>query len=425
MLAVCLLFAPLVDAVPTATCNVTVEWQVPQDPQPLPAPAGETAKPNAGTGVESEMGGNPEPVPTDRYLLERLLAETPIGPVLGDAGIRIYGWTQGSYTASSTDRSNAPTVFNDRADEVVFGQNWTEIVRPIDPSRAELQLGGRVALILPGYDYKYTLARGMWNDQERRHGFDTVYAYAELFVPGVGPRGTTFRAGRWGTTIGYEMIEAVATPFVTRSYNFAANPYTHTGVQATTELSATVVMYHGIVTGADVFLDPAATFSYVGGVKWTAEDGSRSAAVNVFLTGEGFDARESFQHYNSYNLLLTQTVAEGWTYVLDATLGRAPDTDPAGTVGGGSASWYGLANYLSHQVREQLTLNLRGEFFHDDDGLRTGTAGDFVGLSAGLQWESTPWLWLRPFARFDHCGKGPFEGDEDLWSGGLEVIARW
>lgn len=67
----------------------------------------------------------------------------------------------------------------------------------------------------------------MWNDQERRHGFDTVYAYAELFVPGVGPRGTTFRAGRWGTTIGYEMIEAVATPFVTRSYNFAANPYAH------------------------------------------------------------------------------------------------------------------------------------------------------------------------------------------------------
>jgi hypothetical protein len=34
-------------------------------------------------------------------------------------------------------------------------------------------------------------------------------------------------------------------------------------------------------------------------------------------------------------------------------------------------------------------------------------------------------LWLRPFARFDRNGKGPFEGDDEMWSGGLEVIARW
>lgn len=391
----------------------------------MPAPAGETSRPVAGAEVELDMGGNPEPVPTDRYLLEQLLAETPIGSLLGDAGIRIYGWTQGSYTGSSTERTNAPTLFNDRADEAVFGQNWTEIVRPIDPTSTEVQFGARVAMILPGYDYKYTLARGMWNDQDRRHGFDTVYAYAELFVPGVGPRGTTFRAGRWGTTIGYEMIEAVATPFVSRSYNFAANPYTHTGVQATTELSPTVVMYHGIVTGADVFLDPAATFGYVGGVKWTAEGGGRSVAANVFVTGTGFDAAESFQHYDSYNLLLTETIAEGWTYSLDATYGRTPDTDPSGSLAGGSACWFGCANYLSHEVRAELTVNVRGEFFHDDDGLRTGTAGDYVAVSAGLQWEPTPWLWLRPFARCDHCSKGAFEGDEDLLSGGLEVIGRW
>jgi hypothetical protein len=403
---------------------------VPQDPgqvaqDPPPAPAGETATPVPAPGSEADLGGNPEPVPTTRFLLEDLLYAAGLGKPLGDAGLRIYGWTQGSYTTSSTNESNAPTLFNDRADYSAMGQNWLEIVRSIDTTKSELQVGGRVALILPGYDYKYTLARGLWNDQNDRYGFDSVYVYGEVFVPGVGPRGTTFRAGRWATTIGYEMIEAVATPFVTRSYNFAANPYTHTGVQATTELSANVTMYHGFVTGADVWFDPAKTLGYVGGVKWTADGGGTSVAANVFFTGEGFDASESFQHYDSYNLLVTHQLADGWTYSLDATYGRTPDTDPTGLAAGGSAQWVGFANYLVRPLSETVTLNLRGEFFRDDDGLRTGTAGNYVGVTAGLQWTPTPWLWLRPFARFDRNGKGPFEGDDEMWSGGLEVIARW
>ena len=390
----------------------------------MPAPAGET-RPAPAAEVDLEMGGNPEPVPTSRYLLEQLLLDTGIGTALDDAGVRVYGWTQGSYTASSTRASNAPTVFNDRDDEFVLGQNWIEIVRPIDPTRNEFQLGGRVALIAPGYDYKYTLARGLWNGQNSRHGFDSVYAYAEAFVPGVGPNGTTFRVGRWATSIGWEMIEAVATPFVTRSYNFTANPYTHTGIQATTELSRSVVMYHGLVTGADVAFDPAATLGYVGGIKWTATDGADTVAANVFVTGEGFDDRESFQHYDSYNVVWTHVLTDDWTCTFDATLGRAPDTDPLGVAAGRAAQWYGVAGYLAHPLVDHLTLNLRGECFRDDDGVRTGTAGNYLAVTVGVQYEPTPWLWLRPFARYDDGGDAAFEADGHMFSGGLEAIARW
>jgi hypothetical protein len=398
----------------------------PQDPRPTPSPnglqdvpavpAGET-RPATGE-PETDVGGNPAPLPADNaFFLERQLSE--LG--LGKHGIRVFGWTQGNYTASSANDFNTPTAFNDRADYFQLNQNWLEVVKTIDTTKSDVQFGARLGLIVPGYDYKYTRTFDMWETPGDRYGFDTTYMYAELYVPGVGPKGTTFRVGKWGTLIGYEMIEAIATPFVSRSYNFQYNPFTHTGVQATTELNGGLTMYHGVVTGADVFLNDAATPGYVGGLKWTSEGGATSVAANVFVTGQGWDTEESFQHYDSYNLLLQHTITEGWNYVLDATFGRTPDT----VDGSEQATWWGLANYLSHALSDKVTLNLRGEVFRDADGLRTGTDGTYVAVTAGLQWMPQDWLYLRPFARFDRNSNGPFEGDDDLVTGGLEFIVRW
>ena len=295
----------------------------------------------------------------------------------------------------------------------------------MDTTSKEVQFGGRVAMILPGYDYKFTVARGLWDDQSDRYGFDSVYVYAELLVPSLGAHGTTLRLGRWGTAIGCELIEALGAPFVSRSYNFQYNPFTHTGVQATTQLNENWTMYHGIVTGADVFFDAAGTLSYVGGLRWEADDAGTSVAANVFVTAQGYDAEQSFQHYDSYNVLLTQSLFEDLTYTLDVTGGHTPDTDPTGAAGGSSADWYGFANYLAYQMSEQVQFNARGEFFHDDKGVRTGTSGDYTAFTIGLQFQPNEWLIMRPCGRFDHNSNRPFEGDSDLFSGGLEVIARW
>ena len=92
---------------------------------------------------------------------------------------------------------------------------------------------------------------------------------------------------------------------------------------------------------------------------------------------------------------------------------------------GSSADWYGFANYLAYQMSEQVQFNARGEFFHDDKGVRTGTSGDYTAFTIGLQFQPNEWLIMRPCGRFEHNSNRPFEGDSDLFSGGLEVIARW
>jgi hypothetical protein len=400
-----------------AAAAASAQVSTPQEPAARPAPAAPAGEVAATPDAETDLGGNPAPVPTERYWLEQGLDRLGVG----ELPFRVYGWSQVSYTASSTDRFNTPTTFNDRAESFQLQQNWLEVVRSIDTSRAETQYGFRVASILPGYDYKYTQARGMWNDQSSRNGIDTTYVYGEMFLPTLGNKGSTVRVGRWATAIGWEMIEAIATPFVSRSYNFQYNPFTHTGAQVTTDLDGGLTMYHGIVTGADVFFDPAATASYVGGLKWAPAGSSTTVAANVFYTGQGYDQDEAFQHYDSYNVVVTHTIRDGLSYVLDSTFGTTRST----AAGSAAAQWYGFANYLSWTLAPELTANFRAETFTDDDGARTGTSGHYVAGTIGLAWQPEPWLQVRPFARYDRNQNDPFEGKSEMWTGGLDVIVRW
>jgi hypothetical protein len=374
---------------------------------------------------EDEKKDEKEP---PKYLLERLMEGSVAGKTLLDNGIKVYGWADMNYTGSSARRSNAPITFNDRANFFQFNQNWIEIAKSIDTSKDEVQWGFKTSWIVPGYDYKYTLARGLWDGQlrdGRQYGFDAVYHYAELFAPGVGAKGTTFRLGRWATGIGYEQIDAVNTPYVTKSYNFQYNPFTHTGAMATTGLSDDWTMYHGVVTGADVWIDPAATASYVGGLKWAPKEGKTSVAANVFFTGKGFNAGQNFQHFNAYNLVVTRKFGEKLTYVLDATASNAVSTDPNGPAGGRAANWYGFANYFLYQATEKLASNLRVEIFNDSQGVRTGTRGTYFETTYGLTWTPIDPVLVRPFVRYDHNGNGPYEGRNSLYTGGLELIFRY
>jgi len=365
------------------------------------------------------------PAPATKYLAEKLLEGTAFGQILSERGIKVTGWTQMNYTGSSASRSNAPTTFNDRANFFQMNQNWVDIAKNIDTSKNEFQTGFRVGTIVPGYDYKYTLPRGFLNGQSGQYGFDIPYLYGEAFLPGFGPKGTTLRAGRWGTNIGYETIDAVSTPFVSRSYNFQYNPFTHTGVQATSQISDDVTIYNGVVTGADVAIDPAATASYVGGIKWAPAKGKTSVAFNTFITGQGYNVNEAFQHFNSYNLILNHRFTDKFTYVLDATVSNTISTDPSLLANGRAAEWYGFANYFIYAVNDKVTSNLRVELFEDAQGVRTGTRGTYFAATYGLSWTPMDWMIVRPFARYDHNKNSPFEGEQNLYTGGMELILRY
>src|SRR5213078_5190987 len=59
---------------------------------------------------------------------------------------------------------------------------------------------------------------------------------------------------------------------------------------------------------------------------------------------------------------------------------------------GDSAMWWGIAGYAGYKISPELGLNGRLEWFHDDDGARTGVDG--INL-----YEITVGLNVKPFAK--------------------------
>jgi hypothetical protein len=357
----------------------------------------------------------------------RVLQGTWYGAALEDSRISVFGWTQMSYTASSTSGTNLPMALNDRANEFLVNQNYLHIERTIDPAKNEFQWGFLTDWILPGTDYRYTLPRGLWNGQFTRndgraelYGIDPFQFYAQAFLPGLGPRGTAVKVGRFATHVGYELVQAPDTPFVSRSYMFQYNPFTHTGVWATSQLTDAWSVGNGFATGSDTFIDPANRLTYLGQLKWAPPTGRTSVIFNTVITDPRFDVNEAFAFYNFYNVVLTHKLTERLTYVLDAGYSHMRVADL------GLADWYGAANYLNYQFTDRLAGVVRAEVFHDSTGFRTAGEGTYYDVTAGVAWKPLKSLLVRPSVRYDYNGYSrPFEGDHHLFTAAIECIVRW
>ena len=394
-----------------------------QAPAPMPAPM---PIPTAPAAPAAEAPKEEEPKKEeDKFILQKLFESSSAGQTLAGNGWKIYGWTQGSYTAGSTRRSGLPVPFNDRIDQFSLNQNWLHVEKSIDTSKKELQLGGTADLILPGTDYRFTPARGLLTQRQARgetYGIDLYQAYIDIFLPNLGGNGTTIRAGKFNTHCEYEVVQGINSPFLSRSYTFQYNPFTHTGVNAITQINDDWSISNGIVVGSDNFFGDAMRPTYIGHLAWAPKNGKNTAALNVVITDPTYDTRHAFNFYNTYNFQFTHKFTDKLQYIADATYSHENNTPV------GFANWYGVANYLLYDVTDKLQSKVRVEAFNDEQGFRTGSKGLYTAATYGVTWKPKPWLYVMPEVRYDYnSGKnaGPFEGNRDLFTATIGAIVRW
>src|SRR5262249_45831610 len=149
-----------------------------------------------------EQPAAPAPAP-DRWFLMREAQGTWPGWLLDSQRLQVSGWTDSSFTASSAAHSNLPMGFNYRANEFLPQQNWLRCERAVVTSgTTEPTFGFRSDWILPGSDYRFTLPRGVFNNQltadngqPNLYGIDPIQFYAEAYFPTVG-RGLDVKVGR-------------------------------------------------------------------------------------------------------------------------------------------------------------------------------------------------------------------------------------
>lgn len=367
-----------------------------------------------------------DPAP-ERWPLMRELQGTYPGWLLDGNRLSFNGWVEAAFTASSNAHDQLPMGFNYRANEINVQQAWLRFDRSVVTSgTTEPTFGFRVDAFA-GLDYRFTIARGLFDSQltdnqgePATYGVDPVQFYAEAYVPTVG-RGLDVKLGRFFAIFGVESIDTTQNVFASHSYTFIYNPFTHTGALAALKLTDAWTVQAGLTTGSDVFFDAAAAPTFIGGAKWAPPDGRDSVALFTILGPGRFDATENFNNLQVFDLVYTHKFSARLNYTLDALFAFQTDVPNLGII-----TEYGLVQYVTCQLAPKLSASGRLEFFDDVQGQRTGFAGLYTAVTAGLTYRPCKELALRPELRFDTNGESrPFEGKHGVVTAALDAVIRY
>lgn len=389
-----------------------------------------------------------------RWFLMRELQGTAWGALLDDNRLFITGWLQQSYTASNTTESNQPLVWNDRANAYLFQQAWLRVGRSLVTSGTTEPSFGFQVDVLTGSDYRFTLPRGLFNSQlvnsdgaQNLYGVDPIQHYVSAYVPTLFA-GTEFRLGRLYTPWGVESLEGISNPLLSRSYAFNwCPPFTHCGGGAYMTFNPEWSAVALLVNGNDVYFgDPSEEMRFVGNVKWTQPGGGRNTLTLAASLGRGkFNPNAATppsqntvglafeplgrNNFNAIDLVYTHTFSPVLSYSTEIIYGyqyNVPDQLPVALGPHGFADWLSAAHYLFYTLGPNWGTVLRYENFEDFMGQRTGFAGLYTAVTAGVQYRVARGVILRPEVRYDYNSTSrPFEGKHDIFTVASDLIIRW
>jgi hypothetical protein len=233
--------------------------------------------------------------------------------------------------------------------------------------------------------------------------FDLQQAFASYIAPlGSGLR---FDVGKFVTHMGYELIEGYDgyNDNYSRSILFGyAIPFTHTGVKASYAFSSKVSAMVEVVNGWDLLRDNNRSKSL--GAQLTI---APVAPLTVLLGWVGGAELEDDNHAkrNVFDVVAIFKPTNALTLGVNGDYGIETGTSVVNP--GSDATWKGIAGYATLAVTSKFSVALRGETFHDEDGVRLGT-GTRTTLSEGTltpSYKFTEHVVLRGEVRFDKANQ--------------------
>jgi hypothetical protein len=260
-------------------------------------------------------------------------------------------------------------------------------------------VGFRVDLSAGGTIPKVESAYGLLQGQD----FDVKQAFVSYVAP-VG-NGLRFDLGKFLTHFSYEYVESWDTPNdnVTHSFSFGfGEPVTHTGLKAAYSFSDQLAGMVMLVNGWDDVKDDNSSKTVGAQLVWTP--GKSTTLTINFVSGPerpGVSADPRTVWEGIGQLRLSDLTVLG----IDAVYG----SERGAVVPGETATWYGVTGYARLGITGKLALCLRGEFFADPDGARTGVAQRLKELTVTPEVKVSSHLLLRSDLRVDWSDVAAFE----------------
>ena len=343
-------------------------------------------------------------------------------PKLKEKDIRVYGWVNPSFNASSSKNSNVPLSYTIVPNHLELEQLILRLERmPDTVQTSHIDWGFRLSNLY-GIDYRYTTSQGFFSNQllanNDLYGYDSVEAYWQLYVPSVA-QGMVVTIGRY---ISPPDIEAQLAPqnfLVTHSLMFTFDAFTQTGVNAAIKLNDTWTVQLGLNSGNDVapWTDGASTPTLLALARWVSSDnnGSLWGGMNSFNAGKFKGNHTNLQQFNltwSHRFterFYTETEAY-YIYQLDAAKGGTCNFGPIKSFGGGggcgailsgNSHSIGAVNYVEYKIQDKSFMSFRTDYLDDPRGQLSGFSTSYMSWTLGLTHFFTDLVSVRPEVRYE------------------------
>ncbi len=441
-----------VDPTVTPVSSVRDGWPVPPETTP-PMPF--TDWPYGGT---TSLGDN-RTASIDSPLMVAF-ANTGIGKVMASSGIQLYGWVDygGNISTSTKKGGNAPAAYDYNPNNIQLDQAVLYLERTPDTVQTDhVDWGFRLSAIY-GENYRYTTSYGLASYQLLKHnnfvGYDFPMVYGEVYFPKV-MDGLMVRVGRY---IAIPDIEAQLAPnnyMYTHSITYTLDNYTNEGIQTSLAITKQFMLQAGLSVGTETTvwnlgktlpnafvqgglgpdaLYPGATFRKDPGAQPSAtlcaHYQSRDSTSDVNLCANGINSGQwGYNNLQWYGFTVYHKFSPYWhisfeTY--DEHQSGVPNENNAQALyiyqNGGTpfspqyipynspalaqcksdadlrctASAVGAVFYLNYSPNHLNNISLRGEYYNDIDGQRTGYKTKYSDVGLGWQHWLSPQIEFRP-----------------------------
>lgn len=235
-----------------------------------------------------------------------------------------------------------------------------------------------------------------------KNGFLSLSTIKQAFVTYSPNAKLKFTAGKFGTHVGYELLDAPLNRNYSMSYMFTNGPFFHQGLKA----DYTVGKF-GFMLGLTNYVDQSTATTdvktVIAQVSATSGNGKLKAYVNyVGFGGSNKGENPSGQKaISQFDAVFLATVTDKFNIGYNGTIqSRKPITGTNGT-------WFGNALYLNFDPSATLGITLRSEYISDEKTIYFGTKNIFAN-TVSLNAKVGP-LTLIPEIRYETAQAGIFE----------------
>ena len=238
-------------------------------------------------------------------------------------------------------------------------------------------------------------------DTNTESQFDVTQAFAQYAT---GP--LTVIAGKYVTMAGAEVIASPSDVNYSRSILFGyAIPFTHTGLRATYAVSDMLSLIAGVNNGWDDIKDTNKQKTLELGLTLAPTKSLSFSAVDYVGTEQVAGPLDTTQgKRNILDLVGTWTATDKLSVTLNYDYG-SQDNAVGGT---DKAKWTGLAAYANYQFTDTWRLSVRGEYFNDKNGYRTGVVQKWKEGTITVAYLPTKSMEIRGELRGDKSDQSSF-----------------